>query len=158
MKLKHLIEKQNTHYKCAIPIGIQIARSFYKLAHGTKYFQCNELFAINKSTIHLVLQECVCAINMIFKNQMRWPKIEELVEVMVGFKTFGGLPFIHGAIDVIHIHESKGTFVKDYFSFKSKFYNMQLQIVDCQNKFTYVFVGIPSSMNDICILQNSSLY
>ncbi len=101
----------------------------------------------------------VCLCNKYdFQNQMRWPKIEELVEVMVGFETFGGLPFIHGAIDVIHIHESKGTFVRDYFSFKSKFYNMQLQIVDCQNKFTYVFVGIPSSMNDICILQNSSLY
>jgi hypothetical protein len=55
MKLKYLIEKQNIYYKCAIPIGIQIECSFNKFAHGTKYFQCNELFAINKSTIHLVL-------------------------------------------------------------------------------------------------------
>ncbi len=157
MKLKHFIEKQNIRYKCAIPIGIQIACSFYKFSHGTKDFQCNELFAINKSTIHLVLQEFVCAINMIFKNQMRWPKIEELVKVMVGFKTFCGLPFIHGAIDVIHIHKSKRTFVRDYFSFKSKFYNMQLQVVDYQKKFTYVFVGIPSSMNDACNLPTSSL-
>jgi hypothetical protein len=48
---------------------------------------------------------------MIFKNQMRWPKIEELVKVMVGFKTFGDLPFIHVAIDVIHIHKLKKTFL-----------------------------------------------
>jgi hypothetical protein len=108
MKLKHLIEKQNIRYKCAIPTGIQIACSFYKFVYGTKYFLCNELFAINKSTIHLVLQKFVCAINMIFKNQMRWPKIEELVKVMVGFKTFGGLPFIHGAIDVITFINQKG--------------------------------------------------
>jgi hypothetical protein len=52
---------------------------------------------------------------MIFKNQMSWPKIEELVEVMAGFKTFSGLPPIHGAIDVIHIHKSNGTFVKLFF-------------------------------------------
>jgi hypothetical protein len=129
MKMKHLIEKQNTHYKCAILIGIQIACSFYKLVHGTKYFQCNELFAINKSTIHLVLQEFVCAINMIFKNQMSWLEIEELVEVMVGFKTFGGLPSIHGAIDVICIHKSKGTFVKGLFFFQIKV--LQHAIVSC---------------------------
>jgi hypothetical protein len=48
--------------------------------------------------------------------------------------------------------------VKDYFSLKSKFYNMQLQVVDYQKKFTYVFVGIPNSMNDACILPTSSLY
>jgi len=40
------------------------ACSFYKLAHGTKYFECNELFAIDKSTLHLVLQEFFCAMNI----------------------------------------------------------------------------------------------
>ncbi len=59
-----------------------------------------------------------------FKNQMRWPKREELVETMANFKTFNGLPSIHGAIDVIHIKKLKGTFARDYFSFKSKSYNM----------------------------------
>jgi len=59
-----------------------------------------------------------------FKNQMRWPEREELVEMMANFKTFSGLPSIHGAIDVIHIKKLKGTFASDYFSFKSKSYNM----------------------------------
>jgi hypothetical protein len=42
---------------------------------------------------------------------MRWLKRKEMIEVMVGFKWFCGLPFVHGAIDVtqIHIQKPKGT-------------------------------------------------
>jgi hypothetical protein len=48
---------------------------------------------------------------------MRWPKRKEMIEVMVGFKCFCGLPFVHGAIDVtqIHIQEPKGTFFGFFF-------------------------------------------
>jgi predicted metal-binding protein len=36
---------------------------------------------------------------------------------------------------------------------------MQLQVVvDNQKKFTYIFVGMPNSMNHGCILRISSLY
>jgi hypothetical protein len=45
---------------------------------------------------------------------------------MRGFKRYYGLPFIHGAIDVtqIHIQKPQSAFNGDYFSFKSKVYNM----------------------------------
>jgi hypothetical protein len=56
--------KKKTRITSVILIGIQVACSFYKLAHGTKYFECNELFAIDKSTLHLVLQEFFCAMNI----------------------------------------------------------------------------------------------
>jgi len=35
---------------------------------------------------------------------------------------------------------------------------MQLQVVDYYKKFIDIFVGMSSSMNDACILRNSSLY
>jgi hypothetical protein len=74
---------------------------------------------------------------------------------MRGFKRFCGLPSIHGAIDEtqIHIQKPRSAFAGDYFSFKSKVYMMQLQVVvDCQKKFLDVFVGLLSSMNDVQIL------
>ncbi len=83
-----------------------------------------------------------------------------MVEVMASFKGFYGLPSIHGVIDMtqIHIQKPKGTCVGDFSFFKSKSYNMQLQVVDNQKKFTDIFVGLPNSMNDGHILRISSLY
>jgi hypothetical protein len=46
---------------------------------------------------------------------------------MEGFKDLSGLPRIQGAIDVAHIHIHKSriqTFVTNYYSYKSKAYNM----------------------------------
>jgi len=80
---------------------------------------------------------------------------------MRGFKRFCGLPSIHGAIDEtqIHIQKPHGAFIKDYFSFKSKVYKMQLQVmVHCQKKFWDVFMVLLNSMNDVQILHLSNLY
>lgn len=95
-----------------------------------------------------------------FKNQVRWHEGEEMVEVMASFKGFYSFPSIHNVIDMtqIHIQKPKGTSIGDFFFFKSKSYNMQLQVVDNQKKFIDIFVGMPDSMNDGHILKISSLY
>jgi len=51
-----------------MPINIKVVCSLSKLAHASKHLQCNELFTINKSIIHLVLQEFVHVVNVVFKN------------------------------------------------------------------------------------------
>jgi hypothetical protein len=77
-----------------------------------------------------------------------WPKGKELVKVMAKFKNFCGIPSFHKTIDITQIHVQKPQTV-DYFSFKSRGYNMQLQIVvDYHNKIQDIFVKMPNSMND----------
>jgi hypothetical protein len=75
---------------------------------------------------------------------------------MEGFKDLSGLPRIQGAIDVaqIHIHKSRiQTSVVEYYSYKSKAYNMQLYtIIDHKKWFLDVFVGLPSLVNDVWVL------
>lgn len=73
-RLRPLIGKKDTRYRFAIPVGIRVACSLYKLAHAADYLQCSELFAIGKSTVHLVLHDFVAVINVVFKNQIRWPR------------------------------------------------------------------------------------
>ncbi len=109
-------------------MGIRVACALYKLVRGAKYFQYSNLFAIGKSIMYLVLQNLIFSIHVVFKSQIQWPKEEDLAKVMMGFRTFYSLPFIHNAIYVTYIHIQKpwGAFVGDYFSFKSKVYNMQL--------------------------------
>jgi len=42
-------------YKCAILVNNYVVCSFHKLAHGVEYLHHNELFAIGKPTIHVIL-------------------------------------------------------------------------------------------------------
>ncbi len=46
--------------------------------------------------------------NIVFKNKIMWLEGEHLVKVMVKFKSFCGLPSIHGTIDVTEIHLIRG--------------------------------------------------
>jgi hypothetical protein len=50
---------------------------------------------------------------------------------MGGFSDWCGFPSVQGVIDCTHIHiqKPKGIFVAKFFSYKSKAYIMQLQIV-----------------------------
>jgi hypothetical protein len=70
-QLKHKMEKECTRYRCVVLVNIYVACSLYKLAHGYEYLQCNELFVVGKSTIHLVLWEFVHVVNDVFKNQIQ---------------------------------------------------------------------------------------
>jgi len=82
---------------------------------------------------------------------------KELVKVMAKFKNFFGIPSFHKTIDITQIHVQKPQTI-DYFSFKSKGYNMQLQIVvDYHKKIQDIFVEMPHSMND-AQFQISNLY
>jgi hypothetical protein len=58
--------------------------------------------------------------------QLKWFKGIKMVEIMVGFKDFCGLPLVHGAINAtqIHLHKPMGQrFAIDYYYFKLKRYS-----------------------------------
>jgi hypothetical protein len=97
IKLKHFMQK-DTKYRFVIPIGIRVACSSYKLAHGAKCLHCRELFVIGKLIIHLVLQEFVCFVNVVSKirfngqNRKTWPKINEGFQKVLWFSFY---PWCH---------------------------------------------------------------
>jgi hypothetical protein len=51
---------------CCTYTWIWIACSLYKLVPKVKYFHCCQMFAINKPIMHLILQEFVYAMNIVF--------------------------------------------------------------------------------------------
>jgi len=90
----------------------------------------------------------VFALNIVFKNQIMLLEEKELVKVMAKFKKKFSIPSFHKTIDITQIHVQKPQII-DYFSFKSKGYNMQLQtVVDYHKKIQDIFVEMPNSMND----------
>jgi hypothetical protein len=67
-----MLMKQDTHYQSIIPIEIWVSCAIYKLAHRVNFLICNELFAISKSIMSLMLHEFVEVVNIIFKFIL-WP-------------------------------------------------------------------------------------
>lgn len=49
--------KKDIKYQSTILVGIEVTYSLYKITHGTSYFQCNEMFAIGKSFVTMVLHK-----------------------------------------------------------------------------------------------------
>jgi hypothetical protein len=159
-RLRPHIEKQDTKYRQAIPVEVWVCCCLYKLAQGASLLQCSESFAIGKSTVGLLIREVVAAINRVFGNIIRWPRGQEMREVMLEFKKWCGIPLVHGAIDCTHIGISKPTeFPEDYYYFKKGAYSIVAQaVVDCKKQFTNLFVGLPGSVNDSRVLRKSALW
>lgn len=84
---------------------VQVAYVIYKLFHGSKLLTCSKLFALNKSTIGLVIHKVVITINIVFTNLISWPMGGNMEVVMLKFKDL--LNVHHGAINGMHISISK---------------------------------------------------
>ncbi len=130
-KLKLLMQKKDATYCYAIFVTIWITCFLYKLAHNIECLHCNELCTMGKSSVHLVLHEFVWFMNQVLRNQIAWLERDDLTKVMNGLKKICRLLAIQESIDVtqIHMFKPKGQHVFKYFSYKSKAYNMQLQVV-----------------------------
>jgi len=58
------IQKRNTNYKLTIPVIVRLSCTFFKLSHGARLFMCNKMFAMDQSTVSIMLQDIVYAINV----------------------------------------------------------------------------------------------
>jgi hypothetical protein len=67
-EIKVKIIERNTKYIKAILVEIHVSCVIYKFAHSYNFLICNELFAIRKFTISLVLHEFVVVMNIVFKK------------------------------------------------------------------------------------------
>ena len=93
------IEKQNTHYRLAIPPTVRVACALFKLCQGAGLLLCSELFAIGVSTCSGIIREVVKAVNDELRHEIAWPTGNNLQLTMAQFKEFSGLPGVVGAIN-----------------------------------------------------------
>ena len=154
------IIKQNTKFREAIPVKIRVATAIFKLVQGSNLNVVSEMFAIGLSTVSKVLRDVVTAVNIVFKDEIRWPNSARALQNMVAFKDYCGLPGVIGAIDGTHFSISKPShFAEDYYYFKSNGYSIVCQaVVDRDKRFLDLFVGLPRSVNDSRVLRQSGLF
>ncbi len=63
-----------------------MAFMIYNMSHGSNLLTCNELFAIDKSIVGLVIYEVGRVINIMFKSLISWPVGQKMECVMLEFK------------------------------------------------------------------------
>lgn len=99
--MPHII-KQNTKFREAILVKIRVAAAIFKLVKGSNFNVVSEMFAIGPSTVSKVLREVVTTVNIVSKDEIRWPNSARALQNMVAFKDYCRLPSIIGAIDGTH--------------------------------------------------------
>jgi hypothetical protein len=67
---------------------IQVLCAIFKLTHGANFLICNDLFAIGKSIVTLVLYEVVDVVNVTFTRLIYWPVGLKMRVIMEDFKQF----------------------------------------------------------------------
>jgi hypothetical protein len=80
------MHKKDTTYCYTIFMTIRVTCFLYKIAHDIEYLHCNELCVVGKSIVHLILHEFVWFMNQVFQNQITWPKGDDLIKLMNGFR------------------------------------------------------------------------
>ena len=82
------------------------------------------------------------------------------LESQNAFKDICGFLEIIGAIDCTHVVISKPKVGSDdYYHFKSGDYTLNYQaVVDSNKKILDLYLGMPGSMHDVCVMRRSSLY
>lgn len=95
-KVKSMIVKKDTRYHVAILVKVKVACVIYKLFHGSNYL-------ISKLIIGLILHEVIKAINIIFRNIITWLVGQHMEIVILEFKNWCGLPYLHSVIGGTHV-------------------------------------------------------
>jgi hypothetical protein len=108
-----------------------------------------------------VLQKVVMVIDVVFKKLITWLVGEKMQVVIMDFKNWSSVPSMINVIDDIHIAITKPScaFVKHCLSHKTWNYSIVARVVvDNQEKFIDVYVGLPRSLNHSHVLMKFMLY
>ncbi len=98
----------------------------------------------------------------VFKNTIKWPTANNVENIIHNFTCLRSLLYLNKVIRVIdESHIKIYLFVEhsDKYINHKKFYSLVLlDIVDANEKFTYVYTGEPGSIHDSRVLRRSPLW
>eukprot|EP01018_Ginkgo_biloba_P032004 Gb_41474 [translate_table: standard] len=139
----------------------QVAIAILRLATGMTMLTISELFGCGKSTVIKVVKKCVLSLKKRAGNLIQWPTdLNSLHQIKEGFHLKQGFPNCCGAIDATHIqmdlpyNESS----IDWYDCEHNYSMLVQAIVDSNMRFLDICTGWLGSLNDTCLLRNSSFY
>lgn len=155
------MERKDSNFRNAIPLGKRIAIAIYKLSSSAEYRTIANLFSVSKSTVcECVPEFCHLVVEKILEEYIIFPRTKFATEKLVSeFWDTWNFPQGCGAIDGTHIKmKPQKDNASCYINYKSFNSTILLVVVDAKYQFTYSNVGAPGRTNDSYIFRSSQLY
>ncbi|XP_058623365.1 uncharacterized protein LOC131534485 [Onychostoma macrolepis] len=159
-KVKHLITKQDTKMRLAIPPGERMSLTLRFLATGESFKSLRFQYRVGTSTISQIVVETCAALYQVLKEDfLKTPSTEaEWQAIAQDFERKWQFPHCLGAIDGKHIHiqppKKSGSL---YHNYKGRFSVLMMAVVDANNKFIYASVGTQGRVSDAGLFAHSDL-
>ena len=103
-QLQPLIERRDTHLRCAITVKHHLAITLWFLATPAEYRTIANLFGVGRSTVCEIVHETVDAIVTKLKRKyIKFPTGQAQRDVINGFESKWGFPQCVGVLDSSHI-------------------------------------------------------
>ena len=159
-KLEPTLAAEDINVRKPLDVQKQVAVALYWLASSAEYRTVANLFGIGISTVHDCVHDvCNALVESLLDDYVRFPKDEDLKDVVAGYEEHWGFPNCGGAIDGTHIpirapQEAHGDYVN-----RKGFYSIIMQAV-CDYKciFRDINIGWPGRVHDARVLANSEIF
>lgn len=153
------ITRQDTIMRKSIPARRRLALTLYYLASTAEYRTIGNLFGVSVSFVCICIKEVCEAIRSRLSKKIRFPKGEEILQVMQHYKDKWGFPMCAGCIDGTHIPILAPTESHADYVNRKGFHSIHMQaVVDGHCLFRDVVVGWPGSVHDARVLSNSTIF
>ena len=159
-KLEPTLSADEKHVRKPLDVKTQVAVALYWLASSAEYRTVGNLFGIGTSTVHECVHDvCNALVECLLDDYVRFPKDDDLKDVVVGYEERWGFPNCGGAIDGTHIpirapQNAHGDYVN-----RKGFYSLIMQAV-CDYKYIFrdINIGWPGRVHDARVLANSDIF
>jgi DDE superfamily endonuclease len=158
--LGHILKRQDTVMKKAIPVDKRVAVALFHYAHDTStYFLTGDKFGISEAAAHGMVFDFIDAVIKVYSDRISFPAGDSLHEVIKRFERKYKFPNCCGAIDCTHILITTPTIdcCKCYYDRNSNMSVILQAVVDSSCRFIDVHAGRPGCTNDARVFSESPL-
>ncbi|VDI32446.1 Hypothetical predicted protein [Mytilus galloprovincialis] len=159
-RLTPRLQKKDTWYRKALPVGLKVAITLRYLATGDSYHSLMYLFRVPHNTIsNLVVQVCEAIISEYAEDVINTPTEEaEWLAISQEFSDMWQFHHVLGALDGKHVAiKCPAGGGSKYYNYKGFHSIVLMGLVDANYKFKWVNVGAPGACSDAQIWNQSDL-
>jgi len=157
-RVKPLIEKEDTRFRKCVPAEERLSITLCYLATGSSKSFLHYHHRLGKSTVHTIIDECLAALLVVLKDQIKAPSTTEAWQAVIDeFFHRWNMPNTFGAVDGKHVHmQAPPNSGSHFFNYKNRHSLVLMAVADARLRFMYVDIGCQGRVSDGGVWANCS--